>query len=196
MPTISTKDHVGITIEVEHALSSLLGKQSTHSLTGWILKSHWRRICKRLLDHLERYLKANVTTSDRKHIERIQAVFGDIRQSVRLSTPEPSSFVHMVRLCLLLLGGEPGHWGRRAINHSTHYRLDALRSVTYSQTPKQKANAIWTYCINRGMPYKTGTEDHRRLVDKYFECLRFAQYKEFVDWFRDSHPNLYLNVFG
>src|SRR6266487_4374854 len=99
-------------LDVEHILSFMFGKQSTHGLAGTLDDQQtWKRYCKKLTNHLGKYIEANVIT-DRDHQQRLQDMLSQLKQAVREPTGnrEPLLVASLVQLCLLLLGDIPNHW--------------------------------------------------------------------------------------
>src|SRR2546425_12881779 len=100
--------HIGISIHAECFFSSLLGKGGTHGLAGWHTIVSWRRLCHRLVEHLERYVRANVVT-DRIHHAAFEEAIEGLRRAVDAPEGERESelVTSFAYLCLLLLGDKP-----------------------------------------------------------------------------------------
>lgn len=106
-------------------------------------RTAWVKECTRLLDHLERYVDANVIT-DNHHRRDIDLAFWSLRQALNEKVSRESSLVaNLVWLILVLLGDRPRHGDRTRVNHPSHFSLRRFRTVWYSQSPKQKAELIY-----------------------------------------------------
>ena len=188
------KDFIQIPLQVEHFLSNMFGKDSTHGLAGSSTKSDWTRLCKRLISHLEKYIEQNVYT-DRIHMNRIQMQIGNLRASLAAnvrSAREPLLFTTFCKLCLLLMGDLPNHWRKKVVNRSKYFRLNQRRSLIYIQSRQQKVNLIVREC--------TDGQFAGRFSDDKKEQMRRNTSKmdndEFLEWFQNSHMALHLELFG
>lgn len=59
---ISENEAPYLSLQAEHFLSHMFGKQGTHGLAG----AHgrvWVKYCERALNHLERYVQRNIVTT-------------------------------------------------------------------------------------------------------------------------------------
>ena len=61
---MTANNSVTIPIEIEHFLSFMFGKTSTHGLAGINDKKIWAKQVFKLTTHLEKYINANVTTDE------------------------------------------------------------------------------------------------------------------------------------
>src|SRR5438105_2691331 len=67
--------NIGVSVGVESFFSSLFGERQHGIRPPWQRKTTWRRVCRRLVDHLARYIRQNVVT-DRTHR-------GDLERAIR-----------------------------------------------------------------------------------------------------------------
>lgn len=193
------RDHhvVEIPLEVEHFLSLMFGKWSTHGLCGGMTEADWRTWCRKMIRSLGKYVSANVVT-DAHHRERIQRTLARMSEAVDSPNREPELVSALVGMCLLLLGGMPDHWEKKKVNRPEHYNLDAHRTVHYCQSPQQKARLIFDKCIwprvleARGEP----EEEVQALWDLYITACRSKSYAKFVEEFRKAHPEEFLRLFA
>lgn len=192
--------------EIESFLSFLFGKWSTHLPQEISLKS-WKKYCKKLIDHLDQYISANVVT-DLPHQKAIDAALEKGKRAVTSSNArEPMLVASLAELCFLLLGDRPNHWNRRRVNRPEHFMLDTFRTVNYSRSPKQRANWIIKQYFERRLTeerqlaavkpgYKGEAEKIHRLLDKYYDRYdRPKKHAEFVRWFRGAYPKEYRQLF-
>lgn len=158
-----------ITIDVEHFLSFMLGKDSTHGLAGGD-EAVWVKEARRLTRHLRRYVQSNAQTSN-DHLREMLACLDKMGESFKNPrTREPELFSAAVELCVLLLGARPNHWDRRSVNHSKHFRLDRYRTLTYSQTPEQKAALLYDRATKYWAP-SLSDEEKREIASKVCRCV-------------------------
>lgn len=186
------KDLVTIPIEVEYFFSFMFGKQSTHGLAGHYSIGEWNRLCKRLMEHLEKYIAANVET-DRAHLRMIKQRLDSMEKAL---TPrarhsrEPLLLRALSELILLLLGDMPDHWDKKTVNRPEYYRLDHRRRLQYYQSRQQKINLILFACRNY---------QETRLNDDENKQIRIQARKlkgaDFLDWFRVNHRETYGKIF-
>ena len=183
-------------LDVEHLLSFLFGKHSTHGAAALIMDGRfWPRYRKKVVDHVQKYVRANVVPTDSVHETQLDLALCDLAITARQGQ-EPFMTAAFARLCLVLLGSMPNHWHRKRINRPEHFRLDRHRSVHHSQTPEQKARLIADTCAH---------PDERKFTDASVEAtrdqydrvsLRRGAHAEFVAWFRDHYPAKYVEIFG
>lgn len=188
--------HVGISIHAEYFFSFLQGKRGTHGLAGWHGIVSWRRLCRRLIEHLERYVRANVVT-DRIHHAALEEAIEGLRRAVDAPEGERESelVTSFAYLCLLLLGDKPDHWERRgSVNRPEYYLLSQHRSVHYSQTPAQIARMIWTQCVYPKWMANRESAELKKLDSTYWSHRRRHRDAEFVAWFRRLYPQEYLKL--
>lgn len=190
------KSLITIPIEVEHFLSFMFGKDSTHGLTGHHPEIVWKRYCTKLTVHLEKYINKNVIT-DKVHGRNIQLAIDDMKGGVNSIAREPLLVAALCRLCLLLLGEMPDHWEKKTINRPEHFMLDQFRSLQYCQSAEQKAKLIIATYVEPQLSREPRNEDADRLWNEYTRVYnRKGKHAEFVDYFRKTYPNEYLSLFG
>jgi hypothetical protein len=152
-----------------------------------------------LVEHLERYVRANVVTDGGHHSALEQAIRG-LRHAVDAPEGERESelVTSFADLCLLLLGDRPDHWWRRgSVNHPKYFLLSQHRSVHYSQTPAQVARVIRTRYVS---PKMKGSPDVasevKSLHSAYWRHRRRHSDADFVAQFRRMYPQEYMKLFG
>lgn len=187
--------HVDIPIDVEHFLGSILGKRS-HGSAGCHQVNVWKNYCKKLIEHLEKYVSANVVT-DRFHREAIERSTNKMKEAVDSNSREPLLVAGLFELCLLLLGGVPNHWNRERINRPEYFLLNEFRSLHYSHSHEQKARMVLTHYIRPLLRQSSQDPKVNQLRGRYRRfCERKGPYADFVESFRKEYPNEYLNLFG
>lgn len=178
-----------ITIDVEHFLSSMLGKNSTHGLSGGD-ETAWVKEARRLVRHLRHYVLLNAQTS-KDHLSQMLLCVEKMEKSFENPrTREPELVSAVVDLCVLLLGMRPDHWNLRAVNHSKHFRLDRYRSLTYGQTPEQRAALLY----DRATKWAPSLSDDekREVASKFGTASTRDDYIRFCQWMEDTHPDEYV----
>lgn len=142
-------------LDTEHFLSFLFGKDSTHGLANGLQnEATWRGYRRKILRELRRYVDANVLT-DAFHQQRLDVALEKVEEAQGSGThfsESRLSLLGLVELCLLLLGGMPDHWDRRVVNKPHHRRLDRQRTLTYGQSPEQRARLIFDACQKGFVP--------------------------------------------
>ena len=187
MKSERTQPRITIPIEVEHFLSSVLGKQSTHGLTGHWPKSVWTKQLKRLIKFLERSIADNVQT-DRTHQDEIAFALQDLKDSVNRPPSETLVISALFRLCFLLLGSRPNNWNEKRLNRPDSYLLNRYRTVQFTQTEQQKAYLVLDTF------FAHGDEDDKGSLD-YMRVYNWRKPTKFLEWFRSKYPNKYLKLF-
>lgn len=186
-------------LDTEHFLSFLFGKQSTHGLANGLLdEGTWRRYRRKVLRELRRYIDANVVCTDAIHRQRIDIALTKIEEAEGIGEPllrEQAFVAGLVELCLVLLGGMPNHWERRVVNKAHHRRLDRQRTLTYAQSPEQRAHLIFDACQSGFLPgMDRGAAPD--VWDRYWAGVRQKDPAGFVRWFRRTHPERFAALVG
>ncbi len=98
-----------------------------------------------------------------------------------------------MELCLVLLGEMPNHWDRRVVNKAHHRRLDRQRTLTYAQSPEQRAHLIFDACRSGFLP---GMDRHAapEVWDRYWAGVRQKDPAGFVRWFRATYPEKFASL--
>lgn len=164
MKTERTHARITIPIEVEHFLSSVLGKHSTHGLTGYWPKSVWNKQLNRLIGYLDKSLAINVQT-DRIHQEQITFAMENLKDSVNRPTSETLIICALFRLCFLLIGNQPNNWNEKKLNKSDSYLLDRYRKIHFTQTIQQKAYLVLDTFFSHGDEDDKGSLDYMRVYN-------------------------------
>lgn|GEM_PF-2557648 len=187
--------YIGISLGTEYFFTALFGKRHTHGLASGERIVAWRRRCHRLIDDLERYIKANVTT-DADHRSSIEAALSGLHRAVNAGTRETDMVAGLARLCFLLLGEMPDHWERRVVNRPEHYLLGRYRSLHYARTPAQMATLIWQRHVRNLSEEKRAEAKVRELDNAYWKLRRARQDAKFVEMFSTRYPGDYLKLFA
>lgn len=192
---MNQNDIVTIPIEVENFLSLVLGKQSTHGLSGHHSRNIWRKYLRKLITHFEKHVRTNVIT-DNSHNQQLIFVIAQFKNSIDSKAEEAVLITSLFRLCFLLLGDMPNHWRKKIVNRPEHFMLDRFRSVHYSQSPKQKADLIMKTYIEPKLVRNSERADAEKALLKYHRYNRQRRYYEFIEWFRGKYPDKYLELFS
>ena len=185
-----------IPIEVEHFLSIVLGKRSTHGLTGFHQRSIWIKTLKRLFKHFEKYVEANFL-SDTLHEHQLHNSLVKLKGSIKPGASEVEITAILFELCFLLLGNIPDHWRKKTINRPEYFVLDRFRTLHYSQSPKQKAELIIKTYIEPELTRNDKRGENAESI--WLKYLRFHnkqhRHAEFVRWFKENYKNQYEELF-
>jgi hypothetical protein len=186
-------------LDTEHFLSFMFGKQSTHGLANGLLdEGTWRKYRRKVLRELRKYIDANVVCTDALHQQRIGIALRKIEEAEGIGEPllrEQAFVTGLVELCLTLLGTMPNHWDRRVVNKAHHRRLDRQRTLTYAQSPEQRAHLIFDACRSGFLP---GMDRHAapEVWDRYWAGVRQKDPAGFVRWFRKTYPEKFASLVG
>ncbi len=186
-------------LDTEHFLSFLFGKESTHGLANGLLdEGTWRRYRRKVLSELRRYIDTNVVSTDALQQQRIDIALKKIEEAEGIGQPllrEQAFVTGLVELCLVLLGAMPDHWERRVVNKAHHRRLDRQRTLMYAQSPEQRAHLIFDACQNGFLP---GMDRHAEseIWDRYWAAVRQKDPAGFVRWFRTTHSESFASLVG
>ena len=185
-----------IPIEVEHFLSIVLGKRSTHGLTGFHQRSIWIKTLKRLFKHFQKSVEANFL-SDTLHEHQLHNSLVKLKGSIKPGASEVEITAILFELCFLLLGNIPDHWRKKTINRPEYFVLDRFRTLHYSQSPKQKAELIIKTYIEPELTRNDKRGENAESI--WLKYLRFHnkqhRHAEFVSWFKENYKNQYEELF-
>ena len=182
-------DYISFPIEEEHFFSDLFGKQSTHGLADSVSKETWKAYRTKLVTHLQRYIEANVPFSDNSHRREAEFAFGRLQAALR-SQQDHLVVIGLIRICMVLMGGRPNHWHLRRVNNQKHFVLDRYRSVSITQSPKQKARLILDKFAFASARNKEMTESFDLEVKPPFAPQKI------IEWLRENYPEDYLEMFA
>jgi len=173
-------------------LSRLLGdcKDSRSSIKN---DREWKRILKRVLFELDRYLSENVQTDE---VHRLMLYSSLLASDLSLKENNfwPGYTEGITRLALLLMGDYPDHRKKsRGRKKERHYALNRMRSLFYLQTSDQKLQTLIA-ASKLGEP-QLSRRAYDVLAEFRQECGFKASYREFWRWYRKRYPNDYASVF-
>jgi hypothetical protein len=190
------KDDIYIPIELEHLMTFLFGKRSTHGLAGSHSMRAWKKQVQRIARAIRHAAYLNVDSGDLFHRNSLLRLCEQAESEIsRARTNDEVNLLtirYLVHMMFHLMGDMPNHWGRRAVNRSGDWRLDAHRKLIYTQTAEQKTNLIFHLPQIRG--FKGRIPDLLDLNLKFRrDCRRDP--RKFIEWFRREYQTVYLEVF-
>jgi len=187
----AVRDYVVLPLYIEHLISSICGSRYGHGLVGGKRIKDWREICKKLVNHLERYIDVNLDT-DKLHRKRIDVQIARMREALTGKVGlerEPRLVGALLEICLLLLGDTPHQYYRKAWNRP-EFRLQGFRTTHYHQSPFQKVALVIREADN-GSLVDVKREDAGQLRA---QASRLKS-QEFLEWFQTKYPTDYQSLF-
>ena len=188
----AVRDYVVLPLYIEHLISSICGNRYGHGLVGGKRIKDWREICKKLVNHLERYVDVNLDT-DKLHRKRIEFQIAQMREALTGKVGferEPRLVGALLEICLLLLGDTPREYDKKAFNRPEYFRLQRYRAAHYHQSPFQKVALVIREADN-GSLQDVKREDAGRLRAQ----ARRLKSQEFLEWFQTKYPTDYQSLF-
>jgi hypothetical protein len=190
------KDDIYIPIELEHLMTFLFGKRSTHGLAGSHSMRTWKKHVQRIARAIRHAAYVNVDSGDLFHrnllLRLCEQVEGEISRARTNDEINLLTIRYLVHMVFHLMGDMPNHWGRQAVNRSGDWRLDANRKLIYTQTAEQKKNLIFHLPVTH--EFKGRIPNPLDLILKFRrDCRRDP--RKFIEWFRREYQTVYLEVF-
>ena len=111
----SNEDQVYVSIDMEHMLSFLFGKQKYHGAVGYTSFKTWKDHVQKILVPLRKKVeKAKLAKENR---ERALSLLGEMEESAKKASSSAPMNSHLVS-CLLklsfeLMGGVPDNWDKK-----------------------------------------------------------------------------------
>ena len=171
----------------------LFGAESKDGTKTERTDAEWKRILKKCLDDLFKYMEANVS-SDELHSIMLYSAFYAASESLKEDNFWPGYVEGITRLTLLLMGDYPDHRRKKGgKKKGNHYDLQRLRNIIYLQNPTQKLNTlIASYNIGG---FKLSKNPRDALSEFRSQHAYSAGYKEFINWYRKNYPEDYAAIF-
>ena len=202
-----------LSIDFEHFLADIFGKQHAHQLSGTFDMPLLKKEYIHIFDSLKKHIRINLDKTDCNHFKELISLCDEAKDEINsaefIDKVNESAFIFMTKLAFLLMGRMPNNWEKKVLNHNNHYRLDQYRSVTYSQSVEQKVNLVldsFSEYHEEAMKipvYQQYTESSHHhppelaryfIEDKLFKEFNKNQYK-FIEWFKDNFKNIYMSIF-
>jgi len=187
------KDRTPIPKAMNNQLQHLFGRESKDTTKIEFTDTEWKRILKKSLDDLFKYMEANIN-SDELHILMLYSAFYAASESLKADNFWPGYVEGITRLSLLLMGDYPDHRRRKGgRKKGNHYDLQRLRNIIYTQNPTQKLKTLIA-------AYKLGwlelSKNPRDTLNEFRSQNNYsAGYKEFINWYRKNYPKDYAAIF-
>ncbi len=172
-------------------MARLFGDASNDAKATSRSAAEWKRVLRRVLTELDRYLDENVTT-DEMHRFMLETGLWAAGESLKEDDFWPGYVEGLTRFALTLLGDYPDHRKQRIHGkRKAHYSLQRFRSIVYAQTHEQKVNTLFG-TSRFGVP-KLSTKP-LELWREYRAQARSPSYRQFLQWFRKNYPEDYAAV--
>jgi len=173
-------------------LARLLRPSSPESRLDLPTAEQWRRILRKVLRELDRYLSANVET-DAVHLLMLHSGLAAANESLNRGSFWPGYVEGITRFALLLMGDYPDRrkpFRRR--RRDELYRLSRLREVRFLQTPAQKLSTLMAAPL---VGIRLKTPPGRALAEFRKQFGSKPGPRSFFTWYRRNHPQDYAAVF-
>jgi hypothetical protein len=185
--------NASIPVSLQVQIARLFGTTSSEATKTTRTLSEWRRTLRKLLDELYAYASSNVHT-DEMHWFMVCTAFAAAAESLKDNDFWPGFCEGLIRLNFLLLGDYPDHRGRKGgKKRSYHYKLDRFRSIHYTQDPEQKVRVLHAYA-RFGFP-ELSVSPRVALANFREEHGYEASDKQFIAWYKRTHPEDYAKLF-
>lgn len=173
-------------------LAKLFGAASTEAQSVSRTPTQWRKTLRKLLDELYAYAKENVDT-DELHWLMICSSFAAASEALKTDDFWPGYAEALIRLSLLLIGDYPDHRRRKTgKKKNTHYKLNRLRSLHYTQDPDQRVRTMFT-AKAAGAPKLSVSP--RDALAQFREQKVAGTYRDFITWYKRAYPEDYAALF-
>jgi len=181
-----------VPIAMQVQLSRLFGSESRIASRSERSDAEWKRDLKLVLAEIWDYLDTNIET-DIVHRRMIHSGFMAADHALTEEIFWPGYVEGITRILLCLLGDYPDHRKRKTgTKKSGHYRLSKDRSLTFTQTRKQRSHMLfWSAPALLELQSTPLTALH----DFRDEVGLDVPIEEFVSWYKARHPEDYLKVF-
>ncbi len=188
-------DSIAYSLGFEYFMSRLFGKSRYHSTTGIPpTAAMWRKELLRIAVIIRQAVSANVKATDRLHreelLDRCNSVQTALRAAKGINELNLAMIQHLAEVSFLLMGGLPSNWKGSHVSGPRGWKLDAVRSVVYFQTPEQKVQLILDQARRHNRTL------HDQMMDQLFR-LRTNPNRigVFLKWVRQNHEDFYLTLF-
>lgn len=175
----------------EFFLKHLYGIQY-HGYVGEKSLSTWRKDMFKLIHTIRRAIQLNVS-SDRHHLLTLDTTCEHAEQHIRsaksIDDVSQQTIQTLARLCLLLMGQMPNHYGMKAPYRDEHWMLKAERSIGFAQADWQKVNVILSLAGDGHFG------DGAQATEFRLKLHELGTHAKFLDWFRLEHAADYSALF-
>jgi len=179
---------------VRNQLARLFGEGLVEARKVQRTPAEWKRILRKVLDEIDRYISANVDT-DELHSVIICSGLCAAHEALKEEHFWPGYAEGITRVLLALLGDYPDHRRRRTgARRQHHYRLDLHRCVCYTQSVDQRFRTL----LAAGVLNLPGLSRPPRKVWNEFRSwsgTRAIQ-RQFLQWYKKEFPADYTAVFS
>jgi len=156
----------------------------------------WKNDMRKLVKYIRKSIEINANT-DQLHksrlIELCDQLDRDIKESGSINQVSVAVIEKYTKLIFQLLGNTPNHWNSRAPYHDRFWKLSGHRTLTYTQTDKQKTHMIINAIDIRKL-FEISLSDHEDLHDMFYRGFN-SNCREFIVWFKKKYPAVYCELF-
>jgi hypothetical protein len=190
---VARKEPISIPKAMQIQIARLFGANSKEAKKDQLSQSQCKKILKKMLDEISRYLEDNVET-DELHLLMLYSGLWAASESLNEEEYLLGYIEGIVRFSLLLMGDYPDHRKRMGGRKSdSHYDLKQMRSIIYAQDSKQKLQTMIAASMVELPEFKKNA--YVALREFRQEVGYKASYKEFLRWFRKKYPEDYASLF-
>ncbi|MFL5539148.1 MAG: hypothetical protein ACJ8J0_09150 [Longimicrobiaceae bacterium] len=183
-------------IEFEYMLSALFSKERYDGASGHLDAEAWREPLTRIFNHLRKAIRKTVE-GDPFHSRRLQercgAAIDALNEASSCNQLSVTAIEHLTRIAFTLIGHPPEHWEKtkKAAAHPENWRLTKYRTLTYQRSRVQRVAQI--IALAEDDQYKGRIPSKRELYQRLGTEFSGDE-SAFLDWFRSTYPEIYLEV--
>lgn len=183
-------------ISFEYLLSSLFGRRRYHGFVGEHTFRIWKKHVMKLIGAIQKSITVNVNSPDELHKKTLigicEQAIGEIRRAKRVENINVTTIECLTKLVFELMGGVPDHWDCKVINRSEQWKLDDYRTLSYTQTTRQRVRII--HSLANRHAYSGQLPSYRDLWQKWWRDFGCND-SEFIQWFKQNYSTVYTAVF-
>lgn len=179
--------------EMQVLISKLFGESSKMAHSDSFNTAQCKNTLAKLVDELYFYMNENIKT-DRLHREMLLSGLVTAKEALKEEDFYLGYMAGILRFSLLLMGEYPDHRKRKGgRKDSEHYKLNLLRSVTFTQDYEQEFRTVLA-AGNTGFPELS--INPRQALDKFRdEYGTKASHRDFIEWYKINYPKDYATLF-
>lgn len=191
MTSPKSKTEVPRSMQVQFA--RLFGAQSKPARQQDMTPTEWKRVLRRTLREIGRYLDENVSSDD-LHMMMLYSGLAAAEESLKTEDFWPGYVEGITRLALLLIGDYPDHRRKRGGRKRTgHYSLKIHRNLHYQQDENQRVRTLLS-AFTSGWPQLS--RNPRDVLGEFRdEHGSRGTYKQFLRWYKARYPQDYAAIF-
>jgi hypothetical protein len=188
-----TKENLTNPREMQVLISKLFGDSSKVAHFDSLSEAQYKNVLAQIVNELYYYMNENIKT-DQLHREMLLSGLYAAKEALKEKDFYLGYIAGILRFSLLLMGEYPDHRKRkRGRKNTEYYKLNLLRSVTFTQDYEQVFRTILA-AGNTGFPELS--INPRQALDKFRdEYGTKASHRDFIEWYKINYPSDYAVLF-